>query len=135
MLFRSMLGHHLVTAQTGAGGLDSRREITLRDQFQLDLWEYDIASKQTRLLVDSKVLLPEDEQLSDEEKAKRSAEEEAAAKLQITRDQLRQLRYRHKFEYVNLGKIRYTADQIKHIAEFLTVNRKQRTTLRMKNAA
>jgi len=62
-------------------------------------------------------------------------EEEAAAKLQITRDQLRQLRYRHKFEYVNLGKIRYTADQIKHIAEFLTVNRKQRTTLRMKNAA
>ncbi|KLI98079.1 S9 family peptidase [Luteimonas sp. FCS-9] len=38
---------------------------------QLDLWEYDIASGQTRMLVDSKVVLPGEETLSDEEKARR----------------------------------------------------------------
>src|SRR5690606_11820407 len=38
---------------------------------QLDLWEYDIASGQTRLLVDSRVVLPGEETLSDEEKARR----------------------------------------------------------------
>lgn len=42
-----------------------------RDRNQLDLWEYDIASGQTRLLVDSKVVLPGTETLSDEEKARR----------------------------------------------------------------
>jgi dipeptidyl-peptidase-4 len=41
------------------------------DRFRLDLWEYDVASGQTRLLVDSKVVLPGDEVLSDEEKARR----------------------------------------------------------------
>lgn len=41
------------------------------DRNQLDLWEYDIASGQTRLLVDSKVVLPGTETLSDEEKARR----------------------------------------------------------------
>lgn len=38
---------------------------------QLDLWEYDIASGQTRMLVDSKVVLPGEETLSDAEKARR----------------------------------------------------------------
>ena len=41
------------------------------DRNQLDLWEYDIASGQTRLLVDSSVVLPGTETLSDEEKARR----------------------------------------------------------------
>ena len=41
------------------------------DRNQLDLWEYDVASGQTRLLVDSKVVLPGTETLSDEEKARR----------------------------------------------------------------
>ncbi|UKE73657.1 S9 family peptidase [Xanthomonas graminis] len=41
------------------------------DRNQLDLWEYDIASGQTRLLVDAKVVLPGTETLSDEEKARR----------------------------------------------------------------
>ncbi|MBI2398691.1 MAG: S9 family peptidase [Xanthomonadales bacterium] len=50
------------------------------DQYQLDLWEYDIASKETRMLVDSKVLLPEEEQLSDEEKAKRERARTASLK-------------------------------------------------------
>lgn len=63
---------------------DGQRVTFLRgkdtDQFQLDLWEYDIASKQTRLLVDSKVLLPEEEQLSDEEKAKRERARTASLK-------------------------------------------------------
>src|SRR5688500_10581647 len=45
-------------------GKDSNRN-------QLDLWEYDVASGQTRLLVDSKVVLPGTETLSDEEKARR----------------------------------------------------------------
>ena len=41
------------------------------DRNQLDLWEYDIASGQTRMLVDSRVVLPGTETLSDEEKARR----------------------------------------------------------------
>ncbi|HYG06164.1 MAG TPA: S9 family peptidase [Stenotrophomonas sp.] len=48
------------------------------DRNQLDLWEYDIASGQTRLLVDSKVVLPGSEQLSDEEKARRERQRIAA---------------------------------------------------------
>ena len=50
------------------------------DQYQLDLWEYDIASKQTRLLVDSKMLMPESEKLSDAEKAKRERARTASLK-------------------------------------------------------
>lgn len=41
------------------------------DRNQLDLWEYEVASGQTRRLVDSKVVLPGAETLSDEEKARR----------------------------------------------------------------
>ncbi|HSX65191.1 MAG TPA: S9 family peptidase, partial [Pseudoxanthomonas sp.] len=41
------------------------------DRNRLDLWEYHVASAQTRLLVDSSVLLPGEEVLSDEEKARR----------------------------------------------------------------
>ena len=41
------------------------------DRNQLDLWEYDVASGQTRMLVDSRVVLPGTETLSDEEKARR----------------------------------------------------------------
>ncbi|MBO9717259.1 MAG: S9 family peptidase [Pseudoxanthomonas sp.] len=41
------------------------------DRNRLDLWEYDVASGQTRLLVDSSVVLPGTETLSDEEKARR----------------------------------------------------------------
>jgi dipeptidyl-peptidase-4 len=41
------------------------------DRNRLDLWEYDVASGQTRLLVDSSVVLPGAETLSDEEKARR----------------------------------------------------------------
>ncbi len=48
------------------------------DRNQLDLWEYDIASGQTRLLVDSKVVLPGEETLSDEEKARRERQRIAA---------------------------------------------------------
>ncbi len=48
------------------------------DRNQLDLWEYDIASGQTRLLVDSKVVLPGTETLSDEEKARRERQRMAA---------------------------------------------------------
>ncbi len=48
------------------------------DRNQLDLWEYDIASGQTRLLVDSKVVLPGTENLSDEEKARRERQRIAA---------------------------------------------------------
>ncbi|KRG72116.1 peptidase S9 [Pseudoxanthomonas dokdonensis] len=54
---------------------DGKRVTFLRgkddNRFQLDLWEYDIASGQTRMLVDSKVVLPGVETLSDEEKARR----------------------------------------------------------------
>ncbi|WP_045728694.1 S9 family peptidase [Xanthomonas sp. GPE 39] len=52
-------------------GKDSNRN-------QLDLWEYDIASGQTRLLVDSKLVLPGTETLSDEEKARRERQRIAA---------------------------------------------------------
>ena len=48
------------------------------DRFQLDLWEYDIASGETRRLVDSKVVLPGEETLSDEEKARRERQRIAA---------------------------------------------------------
>ncbi|MDX1571517.1 MAG: S9 family peptidase [Xanthomonadales bacterium] len=41
------------------------------DAEQLDLWEYNLAAGKTRMLVDSKVLQPEPEALSDEEKARR----------------------------------------------------------------
>ena len=43
------------------------------DRFQLDLWEYHVADGATRPLVDSAVVLPGDEVLSDEEKARREA--------------------------------------------------------------
>jgi dipeptidyl-peptidase 4 len=45
---------------------------------QLDLWEYDVASGKSQLLVDSKVLLPGEEVLSDEEKARRERQRTAA---------------------------------------------------------
>lgn len=48
------------------------------DRNQLDLWEYDIASGQTRLLVDSKIVLPGTETLSDAEKARRERQRIAA---------------------------------------------------------
>ncbi len=48
------------------------------DRNQLDLWEYDIASGQTRVLVDSKVVMPGEETLSDEEKARRERQRIAA---------------------------------------------------------
>jgi dipeptidyl-peptidase-4 len=41
------------------------------DQNQLDLWEYNLKDRATRLLVDSKKLEPHGEQLSDAEKARR----------------------------------------------------------------
>ena len=41
------------------------------DREQLDLWEYNVADEALRLLVDSKQLLPEEGELSDEEKARR----------------------------------------------------------------
>lgn len=49
-----------------------------RDRNRLDLWEYDIASGQTRLLVDSDDVLPGAEVLSDEEKARRERQRIAA---------------------------------------------------------
>ena len=48
------------------------------DRNQLDLWTYDIASGQTRMLVDSKVVLPGEETLSDAEKARRERQRIAA---------------------------------------------------------
>nr|WP_246505529.1 S9 family peptidase [Coralloluteibacterium stylophorae] len=48
------------------------------DRNRLDLWEYDIASGQTRMLVDSKVVLPGEEVLSDAEKARRERQRIAA---------------------------------------------------------
>jgi len=48
------------------------------DRNQLDLWTYDIGSGQTRVLVDSKVVLPGTETLSDEEKARRERQRIAA---------------------------------------------------------
>jgi len=60
---------------------DGRRVTFLRgrddDRYQMDLWEYHVASGQTRLLVDSKRLLP-NEVLSDEEKARRERQRIAA---------------------------------------------------------
>ena len=47
------------------------------DQFQLDLWEYQLKDNTTRLLVDSKKLEPNGEQLSDAEKARRERERTA----------------------------------------------------------
>jgi dipeptidyl-peptidase-4 len=47
------------------------------DRFQLDLWQYDIAAGEQRLLVDSAVVLP-NEVLSDEEKARRERQRIAA---------------------------------------------------------
>jgi dipeptidyl-peptidase-4 len=47
------------------------------DQFQLDLWEYELKGGKTRLLVDSKKLEPNGEQLSDAEKARRERERTA----------------------------------------------------------
>ncbi len=48
------------------------------DRNRLDLWEYDVASGQTRLLVDSSVVLPGEEVLSDEEMARRERQRIAA---------------------------------------------------------
>lgn len=41
------------------------------EQERLDLWEYNLKDKQSRMLVDSRDLLPGEENLSDEEKARR----------------------------------------------------------------
>ena len=41
------------------------------DRNRLDLWEYHVDSGETRMLVDSSVVLPGEETLSDEEKARR----------------------------------------------------------------
>ncbi|MDR1077018.1 MAG: S9 family peptidase [Xanthomonadaceae bacterium] len=48
------------------------------DRNRLDLWEYDIASGQTRVLVDSSIVLPGEEILSDAEKARRERQRIAA---------------------------------------------------------
>jgi dipeptidyl-peptidase-4 len=48
------------------------------DRFKLDLWEYAIADGERRLLVDSSVVLPGEEVLSDEEKARRERQRIAA---------------------------------------------------------
>ncbi len=45
---------------------------------RLDLWEYHLASAQHRLLVDSALLVPDGETLSDEEKARRERQRIAA---------------------------------------------------------
>ena len=47
------------------------------DQFQLDLWEFNLRDKAMRHLVDSKLLQP-NEQISDEEKARRERERTAS---------------------------------------------------------
>ena len=47
------------------------------DQFQLDLWEFNLRDKAMRRLVDSKRLQP-NEQISDEEKARRERERTAS---------------------------------------------------------
>lgn len=49
-----------------------------RDKNRLDLWAYDIASDETRMLVDSDVVLPGVEVLSDAEKARRERQRIAA---------------------------------------------------------
>ena len=48
------------------------------DGYRLDLWEYDIASQQTRRLVAASDVLPGTETLSDEEKARRERQRIAA---------------------------------------------------------
>lgn len=48
------------------------------DRNRLDLWEYHVASGQTRLLVDSTLLLPGEERLSEAEKARRERQRIAA---------------------------------------------------------
>ncbi|MEN1928854.1 S9 family peptidase [Luteimonas sp. MJ250] len=48
------------------------------DRNRLDLWAYDVASGSTAMLVDSAVVLPGDEVLSDEEKARRERQRIAA---------------------------------------------------------
>ena len=48
------------------------------DRNRLDLWEYDVASRQTRMLVDSSVVLPGEEVLSEAEKARRERQRIAA---------------------------------------------------------
>lgn len=50
------------------------------DQYQLDLWEYNIKDKSTRLLVDSKKVEPQAKELSDEEKARRERARTAGLK-------------------------------------------------------
>lgn len=50
------------------------------DKDQLDLWEYNIADGQSRILVDSQILLPGEEILSDEEKARRQRQRLGAFK-------------------------------------------------------
>jgi dipeptidyl-peptidase-4 len=61
---------------------DSARVTYLRGKAEqkdrLDLWEYNIRDGQTRLLVDSNVLAPEGEKLSDEEAARRERQRTAA---------------------------------------------------------
>ncbi len=49
------------------------------NQFQMDLWEYNLKDKTTHRLVDSKILVPE-ENLSDAEKARRERERTASLK-------------------------------------------------------
>jgi len=75
----SLSGPSLMKAKTSP---DGKRVTFLRgkteNRFQLDLWEYDIASGQTRMLVDSKVVMPGEETLSDEEKARRERQRIAA---------------------------------------------------------
>lgn len=50
------------------------------DQFQLDLWQFDVATGKTELLVDSTVLAPDGEQLSAEEQARRERARTASLK-------------------------------------------------------
>ncbi|WP_223669490.1 S9 family peptidase [Kangiella shandongensis] len=54
---------------------DGRRVTFLKgkeeEQERLDLWEYNLADQQSRMLVDSADLMPGEEKLSDEEKARR----------------------------------------------------------------
>jgi len=76
---RALAGPTLLKPQVAP---DGSRVTFLRgkdsDRNQLDLWEYHIASGQTRLLVDSKGVLPGDEVLSDAEKARRERQRIAA---------------------------------------------------------
>src|SRR5271170_409774 len=48
------------------------------DKDRLDLWEYSIRDGHARLLVDSKVIAPANEQLSDEERGRRERQRTAA---------------------------------------------------------